>query len=186
MSSAKSVDLFVYICDTHRLQLWKAAYAIKNSTTIILPEWFAVLDRMVTLSKSQGKKPLSKQMMPRDVATRWNYTYEMLNFAYNYRDAYNELCANRDMKMRKYEIKDYEWEIVRQLADILKVNWFSFHTRDDSNVCPAFQRCHCLFFSCNSLSCQGDPSNGSHRPTPRHCHLQQCLQTMHSSHRCDG
>jgi len=86
VSSAKSVDLFVYVCDTHHLQLRKAVYAIKNSTTIILPEWFAVLDQMATLSKSQSKK------------------------------------------MRKYEIEDYKWEIVRQLADILKVNWFSFHT----------------------------------------------------------
>ena len=59
--------------------------------------------------------------MPRDVATRWNYTYEMLNFAYTYREAYNELCANRDMKMRKFEVEDREWEIVKQLADILKV-----------------------------------------------------------------
>ncbi len=61
-------------------------------------------------------------MMPRDVATRWNYTYEMLNFAYNYRDAYNELTGNRDMKMQKYEIEDSDWEIVKQLADVLKVS----------------------------------------------------------------
>lgn len=68
--------------------------------------------------------------MPRDVAMWWNYTYEMLNFAYTYRDAYNELCANRDMKMRKYEVEDSEWEIVKQLADILKVNG-SFQSRCD-------------------------------------------------------
>jgi hypothetical protein len=61
------------------------------------------------------------------------------------RDAYNELCANRDMKMRKFEIEDKEWEIVRQLADILKVNYFSSHFRDDSYNCVAFQRCHSLF-----------------------------------------
>ena len=61
-------------------------------------------------------------MMPRDVATRWNYMYEMLNFAYTYRDAYNELTSNRDMKMRKYEIEDSEWEIVKQLAAVLKVS----------------------------------------------------------------
>jgi hypothetical protein len=72
---------------------------------------------------SKGKTPLSKRMMPRDVATRWNYTYEMLNFTYTYRVPYDELCGNRDMKIRKYEIEDYEWEIVRQLADILKVSW---------------------------------------------------------------
>ena len=112
------------------LQLWKAAYAIKNSTTIILPEWFAILDRMATLSKSRGTKPLSKRMMPRDVATRWNFTYEMLDFAYTYREAYNELCANREMKMRKYEIEDNKWEIVRQLADILKVNINLFPTSE--------------------------------------------------------
>jgi hypothetical protein len=77
---------------------------------------------MATASKSKTQKPLSRWMMPRDVATRWNYTYEMLNFAYIYRDAYNELTSNRDMKMRKYEIEDSEWEIVKQLADVLKVS----------------------------------------------------------------
>ncbi len=65
-------------------------------------------------------------MMPRDVTTRWNYTYEMLSFAYTYRDAYNELTRNRDMKMRKYEIEDSEWEIVKQLADVLKVCVYFF------------------------------------------------------------
>jgi hypothetical protein len=46
----------------------------------------------------------------------------MLNFAYTYRDAFNELTSNRDIKMRKYEIEDSEWEIVKQLADVLKVS----------------------------------------------------------------
>lgn len=60
-------------------------------------------------------------MMPRDVSTRWNYTYEMLSFAYLYREAYDELTSNRDMKMRDYELEDDEWEIVNQLAKVLKV-----------------------------------------------------------------
>jgi hypothetical protein len=77
---------------------------------------------MAAASKSKGDKPLSNRMMPRDIATRWNYTYEMLSFAYTYRDAYNELTGNRDMKMRKYEIEDDDWEIVKQLADVLKVS----------------------------------------------------------------
>ena len=76
---------------------------------------------MAAAWKSKNGKPLSKRMMPRDVATRWNYTYEMLSFAYTYRGAYNELTSNREMKMRKYEIEDQEWEIVKQLADVLKV-----------------------------------------------------------------
>jgi hypothetical protein len=60
-------------------------------------------------------------MIPRDVATCWNYTYKMLNFAHAYYDMFNELTSNWDMKMRKYEIEDSEWEIVKQLADVLKV-----------------------------------------------------------------
>jgi hypothetical protein len=81
---------------------------------------------MACTSKTQ--KPLSKWMMPRDVATCWNYTYEMLSFTYTYCDAYNELTRNRDMKMRKYEIEDSEWEIVKQLADVLKVCVYFFHS----------------------------------------------------------
>lgn len=77
---------------------------------------------MAQTSKAKGEKPLSSRMMPRDVTTRWNYTFEMLNFAYAYRDAYNEITANRDMKMRDYELSDEEWEIVRQLGLVLKVS----------------------------------------------------------------
>lgn len=108
----------------------KGAYAIKNSSTIILPEWWAVLDRMAAASISEGLKPLSKRMMPWDVATRWNYMYEMLSFAYAYRGVYNELTANRDMKMRRYEVEDDEWEIVRQLAEVLKVRESFFRSEN--------------------------------------------------------
>jgi hypothetical protein len=60
-------------------------------------------------------------MMPRDVATRWNYTYKMLSFAYTYRVAYNTLTDNRDMRLRKYTLEDSEWQLVDQLASMLKV-----------------------------------------------------------------
>ena len=103
------------------LKLRKAVYAIKNSSTLILPEWFAVLERMAQEAVEQGNKLLSSRMMPRDIAIRWNTTYDMLTFAYTYRQAYNELTDNQGMKMRKYEVLDSEWEIVKQLANVLKV-----------------------------------------------------------------
>ena len=107
-------------------QLRKAAYAIKNSTTIILPEWFAVLARISEVRKKKGEPPLTARMMPRDVATRWNSTYEMLSFAFTYREAYNEITSNRDMKMRKYELSDREWKVVNDLASVLKVSTADF------------------------------------------------------------
>ena len=76
---------------------------------------------MATACTSKVQKLLSKQMMPRDITTHWNYTYEMLSFAHTYCDVYNELIGNRDMKMQKYEIEDSEWEVVKQLAGVLKV-----------------------------------------------------------------
>ena len=97
-------------------------YAIKNSSTLILPEQLAILNHLAQVSKEKGKTPLSSCMMPRDIATCWNSTYEMLSFAYTYRDTYNEITSNRDMKMRKYELLDSDWKIINDLASVLKVN----------------------------------------------------------------
>ena len=62
-------------------------------------------------------------MMPQDVSTRWNSTYDMLNFALEYRLALDAIAGERDMKLRKYELKDAEWVIAKQLQDVLKVNF---------------------------------------------------------------
>jgi hypothetical protein len=67
-------------------------------------------------------------MIPRDVRTRWNATYDMLEFAYQYKKAINKITDIRDMKLHLYEIEPHEWEIVRQLRDLLKVIDFSHFT----------------------------------------------------------
>jgi len=85
------------------------SFAIKNSTTIILPKWYATLDE------------LNDRMMPRDVTTRWNSTYDMLEFAITYREALDVITGDRDMKLRQYEMDDEEWEIARELCKALKV-----------------------------------------------------------------
>jgi len=52
-------------------QLQNISLAIKNSSTIILPRWYKVLESLL----------LAPCMMPCDVATRWNSTYNMLEFS---------------------------------------------------------------------------------------------------------
>ena len=74
------------------MQLQKMAYAIKNSSAIILPRWFAVLEDL----------SLSACMMPHDVSTQWNSTFNMLDFAVNYHAALDTITSERDMKLRQF------------------------------------------------------------------------------------
>ena len=84
---------------------------MKNSTTIILPEWFSTLANL----------DLEERMMPRDVSTRWNSTFDMLDFAMEHREALDTMTANRDMKLRQYELSEEDWDTAEQLCDVLKV-----------------------------------------------------------------
>jgi hypothetical protein len=60
-------------------------------------------------------------MMPRDVTTRWNSTFDMLDFAVEHVAAINTITSDRDMKLRQYELSEDDWDIARQLRDVLKV-----------------------------------------------------------------
>ena len=84
---------------------------MKNSTTLILPRWYEIVDEL----------KLAERIMPRDVSTRWNSTYDMLKFALDYRPALDAITGERDMKLRKYELNNTEWVIAKQLRDILEV-----------------------------------------------------------------
>lgn len=59
--------------------------------------------------------------MPRDVTTRWNSTYDMLDFAVNHRSAINDITGDKTANLRKYELDDDEWVIALQLRNTLKV-----------------------------------------------------------------
>lgn len=103
-------------------QLQKFAYSVKNSSTILLPEWNKVLKWL-----AEGDKALSLRIMPRDVSMRWNSTYDMLKFAYAYWDAINQMTDQRALNLRHCVLTEVEWELVKQLQDVLKVR----HTRTD-------------------------------------------------------
>ncbi|KAG2345884.1 hypothetical protein BDR05DRAFT_848196, partial [Suillus weaverae] len=58
-------------------KLRKLAYKIIHSTTIMLPAWYSILQDLAQ----------PQMLMPRDVATRWNSTFNMLDYALGHREA---------------------------------------------------------------------------------------------------
>ena len=101
------------------LPLWlhKMAYAIKNLSTIILPRWYSNLNKL----------ELKSCIIPQDVTMWRNSTYNMLEFALKYQEAI-DITGNHDMKLRKYEMNEEEWEVACQLCQVLKVCSLPFHS----------------------------------------------------------
>jgi hypothetical protein len=60
-----------------------------------------------------------------DVSTRWNSTFDMLDFAVNYRIPIDEITSSRDLNLCKYELQDCKWAIAETLHDTLKVIYYS-------------------------------------------------------------
>jgi len=81
---------------------------VKNSSTILLLEWNKVLKQL-----AEGDKVLSVCIMPQNVSICWNSTYNMLKFAYTYRDAINQITDNQGLNLRHCIVTEVEWELVK-------------------------------------------------------------------------
>jgi hypothetical protein len=93
------------------LQIRKLAFALIHSSTILLPRWKATLAEL-------GMK---EKIMPRDVSTRWNSTYDMLAFAIDHKVAVNRMTADVENGLRAYEMDVKEWGYALELHAVLKV-----------------------------------------------------------------
>ena len=60
------------------------------------------------------------KIMPRDVSTRWNSTYDTLSFATEYREAIESMTADRKNDLRKFELAEEEWVIAEEVCNTLK------------------------------------------------------------------
>ena len=85
--------------------------AIHRSPTILLPAWQEAVEAV----KLELKK------LPRDVRTRWNSTFRMLDVALEYRRAIERMTEVQANNLRRWELDEREWKIARQLRDILQV-----------------------------------------------------------------
>ena len=59
--------------------------------------------------------------MLRDVSTRWNSTFDMLDFAVEYRQAVEEMTSDRRNDLRAFELTEDEWTIAVELRNTLRV-----------------------------------------------------------------
>ncbi|KAF9053411.1 hypothetical protein BJ165DRAFT_1338755 [Panaeolus papilionaceus] len=91
----------------------KVSFKTINSTTLLLPAWKECLEEL----------NLAVKVIPRDVRTRWNSTYDMLLFVFKYQKAYERFTAVEGNGLReKFELGSGDWVVVKQMCDILKVS----------------------------------------------------------------
>ena len=76
-----------------------------------MPKWDALLEKL----------QLAIRRIPRDVATRWNSTFDMMSVALEYRPAIEAFTADRKNGVRNLELSEAEWVLGGQLCDVLKV-----------------------------------------------------------------
>ena len=61
------------------------------------------------------------RIMPHDVCTCWNSTYDMLKFALEYKEAIKMFTLDLKNDLRKFELNDEEWGLVKELSNTLRV-----------------------------------------------------------------
>ena len=65
---------------------------------------------------------MDDKLLPRDVTTRWNSTFDMLDVAYSHRKALDLMTQDRANGLRDFELNEEEWKLVKELRDVLKVS----------------------------------------------------------------
>ena len=83
-----------------------------HSTTKLLPAWQNTLREM-------GLKVTN---MLCDMSTRWNSTFDMLEYVLDHCEAVGAVTQDHALGLRKYELDDREWALLEQLHNVLKVS----------------------------------------------------------------
>ena len=66
--------------------------------------------------------------MPRDIATCWNLTFDMLDFAIQYWKALDQMTSDKKNDLWDFELDKDEWKLASELHNMLDVSPFVSHT----------------------------------------------------------
>jgi hypothetical protein len=126
-------------------QIRRIAFALIHSLTLLLPAW----------KKKQAEMGFKEKSMHCDVSTRWNSTYNMLDFAVEHQKVINAMTNDIDNNLRAYEMSTREWGFAQELRDVLKVRerlmrhfgQAKCYIVTNYNIFPDFQRGNFVFLS---------------------------------------
>jgi hypothetical protein len=120
------------------MKICKLLFAIVHSTTITLPAWHAAC-----VTHGQHVR-----LIPCDVKTHWNSTYDMLTVAFDYCLVIDNVTGNKTLKLRQYELDDGDWEVIKDLLQVLKVgSYLCHHTWKTQTSWLDVQGHHTVFLS---------------------------------------
>ncbi|KAF5366396.1 hypothetical protein D9758_009756 [Tetrapyrgos nigripes] len=94
------------------------SFSLIHSTTIGLPQW-----RAACICNH-----LPNRIIPRDVRTRWNSTFDMLEFVLKYQKAVDDITGNKDLPYRKHELTSVEWQVLKDLCYVLQATFLVNNT----------------------------------------------------------
>ncbi|KIK80439.1 hypothetical protein PAXRUDRAFT_158694, partial [Paxillus rubicundulus Ve08.2h10] len=117
--------------------LCKLAFKIIHFMTIILQAW----------QKNLSECHMTVSFMPRDVATHWNSTFDMLEYALKHWRAVNVVTQQHEPGLRKFELSYNEWLVILKHATL----FFSCSMQNLATVIPAMDHIdkQLTMYACN-------------------------------------
>ncbi|KIK50676.1 hypothetical protein GYMLUDRAFT_182431, partial [Collybiopsis luxurians FD-317 M1] len=102
----------------------KISFKIIHSTTCLLPQW----------QEQVAATDFMDCVLPSDVATHWNSTYNMLATFLEMKDSVSGYLDCSSNGLSEFCLSEDEWEAVQDLVTALKVRCYDFFSSNSPNV----------------------------------------------------